>query len=100
VWDAAGHVITNYHVIDGASQIGVRMTSGEFVAAHLVGVAPNYDLAVLQADGVRSPLRRIALAAPPTCRSDRRPFAIGNPYGLQQTLTAPAHAGSSPASPR
>jgi Major Facilitator Superfamily/Trypsin-like peptidase domain len=76
-------VITNYHVIDGASQIGVRMTSGEFVAAHLVGVAPNYDLAVLQADGARSPLRPIAVGRSADLQVGQEALAIGNPYGLE-----------------
>jgi 2-alkenal reductase len=88
VWDAAGHVITNYHVIDGTSQIGARLTSGEFVAAHLVGVAPNYDLAVLQVDGVRSPLRPIAVGRSADLQVGQETFAIGNPYGLEQTLTS------------
>jgi 2-alkenal reductase len=48
IWDPAGHVITNNHVISGTAQIGVRLTSGEFVTARVVGAAPNYDLAVLQ----------------------------------------------------
>src|SRR3954463_5347160 len=56
IWDAAGHVITNYHVIRGTDRIRVRMptgasqgstsTAGEFVDADIVGTAPNYDIAV------------------------------------------------------
>jgi 2-alkenal reductase len=59
VWDAAGHLVTNYHVIKGTTEIGVRLTSGEFVSARLVGVAPNYDLAVLQVEAARAPVRPI-----------------------------------------
>jgi Trypsin-like peptidase domain len=81
-------VITNYHVINGTSQIGVRMTSGEFAATHLVGAAPNYDLAVLQVDGVRSPLRPIAVGRSADLQVGQEAFAIGNPYGLEQTLTS------------
>jgi 2-alkenal reductase len=81
-------VITNYHVINGTNQIGVRMTSGEFVAAHLVGVAPNYDLAVLQVDGVHSSLRPIAVGRSADLQVGQEAFAIGNPYGLEQTLTS------------
>jgi S1-C subfamily serine protease len=88
VWDAAGHVVTNYHVIDGASRIGARLTSGEFVAAHLVGVAPNYDLAVLQVADIRSPLRPIAIGRSAELQLGQATFAIGNPYGLEQTLTS------------
>jgi 2-alkenal reductase len=88
VWDAAGHVITNYHVIDGTSQIGARLTSGEFVTARLVGVAPNYDLAVLQVDSTRAPLRPIAVGRSADLQVGQETFAIGNPYGLEQTLTS------------
>jgi 2-alkenal reductase len=88
VWDAAGHVITNYHVINGTSRIGARLTSGEFVPAHLVGVAPNYDLAVLQVDDMRSLLRPIAVGRSADLQVGQAAFAIGNPYGLEQTLTS------------
>jgi 2-alkenal reductase len=88
VWDAAGHLITNYHVINGTGQIGARLPSGEFVEAHLVGAAPNYDLAVLQMDGLRSPLRPIAVGRSSDLQVGQETFAIGNPYGLEQTLTS------------
>jgi 2-alkenal reductase len=88
VWDAAGHVITNYHVINGTSQIGARLTSGESVAARIVGIAPNYDLAVLQMERARSPLRPIAVGRSADLQVGQAAFAIGNPYGLEQTLTS------------
>jgi 2-alkenal reductase len=88
IWDAAGHVITNNHVIDGTSQIGVRLTSGEFVGARVVGAAPNYDLAVLQLERARSPLRPIAIGHSADLKVGQATFAIGNPYGLEQTLTS------------
>jgi 2-alkenal reductase len=88
VWDAAGHVITNNHVINGTAQIGVRLTSGEFVAARVVGVAPNYDLAVLQLQRPRSVLHPIAIGQSADLQVGQSTFAIGNPYGLDQTLTS------------
>jgi 2-alkenal reductase len=88
VWDTAGHIVTNYHVINGTSQIGARLTSGEFVSARVVGVAPNYDLAVLQLERVRSVLRPIALGRSSDVQVGQDAFAIGNPYGLEQTLTS------------
>ncbi len=88
IWDAAGHVITNNHVINGTAQIGVRLTSGEFVAAHVVGAAPNYDLAVLQLERPRSALHPIAVGRSADLQVGQSTFAIGNPYGLDQTLTA------------
>src|SRR5262245_22344883 len=48
VWDQAGHIVTNDHVVEGASTIAVRLASGEAVIAQIVGVAPNYDLAVIR----------------------------------------------------
>jgi 2-alkenal reductase len=87
-WDAAGHVITNYHVINGTNQIGARLTSGEFVAARVVGAAPNYDLAVLQLERSRSVLRPIAVGHSADLQVGQDAFAIGNPYGLEQTLTS------------
>jgi 2-alkenal reductase len=87
-WDTAGHVITNYHVIKGTDQIGARLTSGEFVNARVVGVAPTYDLAVLQLEGLRSPLQPIAVGRSADLQVGQQTFAIGNPYGLEQTLTS------------
>jgi 2-alkenal reductase len=88
IWDTAGHVITNNHVISGTAQIGVRLTSGEFVAAGVVGAAPNYDLAVLQLERARSVLRPIAIGHSADLQVGQNTFAIGNPYGLDQTLTS------------
>ncbi len=88
IWDAAGHVITNNHVINGTAQIGVRLTSGEFVAAHVVGAAPNYDLAVLQLERPRSALHPIPVGRSADLQVGQSTFAIGNPYGLDQTLTS------------
>lgn len=88
VWDLAGHVITNNHVISGTAEIGVRLTSGEFVAARVVGAAPNYDLAVLQLEQPRSALHPIAVGRSADLQVGQSTFAIGNPYGLDQTLTS------------
>jgi len=88
IWDAAGHVITNYHVINGTSQIGARLASGEFVSARVVGAAPDYDLAVLQLERAHSVLRPIAVGRSADLQVGQDAFAIGNPYGLEQTLTS------------
>ena len=88
VWDAAGHVITNNHVINGTAQIGVRLTSGEFVGARVVGAAPTYDLAVLQLVRPKSVLHPIAIGDSANLQVGQSTFAIGNPYGLDQTLTS------------
>jgi S1-C subfamily serine protease len=88
IWDIAGHVITNNHVISGTAQIGVRLTSGEFVSARVIGAAPNYDLAVLQLERPRSGVRPIAIGSSADLQVGQNTFAIGNPYGLDLTLTS------------
>jgi 2-alkenal reductase len=88
VWDPAGHVVTNYHVISGTQRIGARLTSGEFANARVIGVAPTYDLAVLQLENLRSPLQPISIGRSSDLQVGQQTFAIGNPYGLDQTLTS------------
>jgi len=88
VWDAAGHVITNFHVINGTDRIGARLTSGEFVGARVVGTAANYDLAVLQLERPHSLLHPIAVGKSANLQVGQMAFAIGNPYGLDLTLTS------------
>ena len=88
VWDAAGHVVTNFHVINGTDEVGARLPSGEFAAARVVGTAPNYDIAVLQLERVRSQLVPIAVGTSADLQVGQTAFAIGNPYGLEQTLTS------------
>jgi 2-alkenal reductase len=92
VWDTVGHVITNYHVISGIDRIGARLTSGEFVNARVIGVAPTYDLAVLQLENLRSPLQPIAVGRSADLQVGQQTFAIGNPYGLEQTHTQASSA--------
>jgi S1-C subfamily serine protease len=88
VWDTAGHVVTNFHVINGTGQIGARLSSGEFVSTRVVGVAPNYDLAVLQLERPRTALKPIAVGSSADLQVGQTAFAIGNPYGLSETLTS------------
>ncbi|MGH7155194.1 MAG: S1C family serine protease [Acetobacteraceae bacterium] len=88
VWDEAGDVVTNNHVIRGQSEFRVRLTSGELVRANVVGVAPDYDLAVLRLERPRSPLQPIIVGSSKDLQVGQSVFAIGNPYGLDQTLTS------------
>jgi S1-C subfamily serine protease len=88
VWDAAGHVVTNFHVIRGSAEIGVRLSTGEFVATRVVGAAQTYDLAVLQLERVRTPLHPILVGSSGDLKVGQATFAIGNPYGLEATLTS------------
>ncbi|MBE7204774.1 MAG: trypsin-like peptidase domain-containing protein, partial [Parafilimonas terrae] len=91
VWDGAGHVVTNTHVVQAAAQSGgsvsVRLSSGEVVSASLVGLAPSYDLAVLQLGRtVRLP-PPLAIGTSADLKVGQSAFAIGNPFGLDHTLT-------------
>jgi 2-alkenal reductase len=87
IWDAAGHVVTNFHVIDGASRVAVRLDSGEAIPASVVGTAPDYDLAVLRLREHRTALPPIPIGSSHDLRVGQAVFAIGNPYGLSRTLT-------------
>jgi 2-alkenal reductase len=87
VWDNAGHIVTNNHVVQNASPIAIRLSSGEIAPAELVGTAPNYDLAVLRLGRVRQPPPAIAIGTSSDLKVGQFAYAIGNPFGLDQTLT-------------
>ncbi|MFL5109991.1 MAG: S1C family serine protease, partial [Microvirga sp.] len=87
VWDAAGHIVTNNHVVQNASPIAIRLNSGEIVPAELVGTAPNFDIAVLRLGRVRQPPPAIAIGTSSDLKVGQSAYAIGNPFGLDQTLT-------------
>ena len=87
VWDTAGHVVTNYHVVEGARRVFVRLDSSDTIEARVVGAAPEYDLAVVKLAKVPRGLRPIPLGSSGDLRIGQAVFAIGNPYGLQRTLT-------------
>jgi S1-C subfamily serine protease len=88
IWDAAGHVVTNDHVVRGARALAVRLASGEVVQAEIVGLAPNYDLAVIRMRGARQMPPPVAIGASADLKVGQAAFAIGNPYGLDQSLTS------------
>ncbi|WP_018044780.1 trypsin-like peptidase domain-containing protein [Methylobacterium sp. 88A] len=91
VWDAAGHVVTNNHVVAGAAQRGgsvsVRLSSGEVRPATIVGTAPSYDLAVLRLGGTGVVPPPLAIGTSADLKVGQAAFAIGNPFGLDHTLT-------------
>jgi S1-C subfamily serine protease len=86
VWDEHGHVVTNYHVIAGASEARVRLNDGREVAAVLVGASPAHDLAVLRVN-LSQPPTPVPLGTSHDLRVGQKVFAIGNPFGLDWTLT-------------
>ena len=87
VWDGAGHVVTNFHVVDGASDVAVKLDSGEAIPATIVGVAPDYDLAVLRLRSRLTSLQPIPVGTSGDLQTGQAVFTIGNPYGLSRTLT-------------
>jgi 2-alkenal reductase len=87
LWDAYGHVVTNYHVIKGAQRIQVRLDSGEAIDATYVGGSEDYDLAVVRLRSMPSDVQPIPVGSSNDLRVGQAVFAIGNPFGLSRTLT-------------
>ena len=86
-WDDDGHIVTNFHVIEGANRFSVTLADRSDWDAELVGVAPEQDLAVLK---IRAPHERLAplvLGKSGTLQVGQKVLAVGNPFGLDQTLT-------------
>lgn len=87
IWDQHGHVLTNYHVIENATQAQVTLYNGQSFAAKLVGQDPVNDIAVLRIDAPREILAPIAQGDSTSLRVGQRVYAIGNPFGLERTMT-------------
>ncbi|MAC60140.1 MAG: 2-alkenal reductase [Novosphingobium sp.] len=88
IWDGAGHIVTNYHVIEGASEAQIQMSDGRQFNAQLVGVSPQHDLAVLKIGGAGfSAPTRVPIGTSSDLQVGQNVFAIGNPFGLDWTLT-------------
>ena len=87
IWDQEGHIITNFHVIQEASRAKVTLADHSVWDAQLVGVAPDHDLAVLYIKAPKNQLRPLAIGTSADLEVGQSVFAIGNPFGLDQTLT-------------
>jgi S1-C subfamily serine protease len=87
LWDNAGHVVTNFHVIQGGTGARVTLNQHSTFEADLVGVAPEYDLAVLRIKTEASRLPPIDVGRSADLQVGQKVFAIGNPFGLDQSLT-------------
>ncbi len=88
VWDKAGHIVSNYHVVHNASRITVAFQDGTGYAATLVGIAPDYDLAVLKISAPPELLHPVTVCSSKNLEVGRGVYAIGNPFGLDTTLSA------------
>ena len=87
VWDDRGHVVTNFHVIQEANSAKVTLADQSTWDATLVGAFPDRDLAVLRIEAPKDKLPPIAIGASRDLLVGQRVYAIGNPFGLDQTLT-------------
>jgi S1-C subfamily serine protease len=87
VYDEAGHIITNYHVVEGAESIEVRFSDETRLPGTVVGVDPPNDLAVIRVETLPPTAVPLMLAESADLRVGQRAIAIGNPFGLDRTLT-------------
>lgn len=87
VWDGAGHIVTNFHVVSNARIVHVRLDTGEPMPAVVVGTAPEYDLAVLRLTETRTALRPLPIGSSDDLKVGQAVFAIGNPFGLSRSLS-------------
>ena len=88
IYDDQGHIVTNYHVAGEADQIRVIFFDGSTAEATLVGGDPDSDLAVLRVEAAEIPGEPLPIADSDTLRVGQMVVAIGNPFGLQGTMTS------------
>ncbi len=87
IWDGKGHVVTNYHVIQGATRAFITLSDGTRHEATYAGGSADRDLAVLQLSDPPPRLRPIPIGSSGDLQVGQAVLAIGNPFGLDQTLT-------------
>jgi S1-C subfamily serine protease len=87
IWDETGHIVTNYHVVQGARALRVTFQGQKTFDATLVGVEPRKDIAVLKVDAPRELLEPVTVGQHANLDVGQKAIAIGNPFGLDHTLT-------------
>jgi S1-C subfamily serine protease len=87
VLDAQGRIVTNHHVIDGSEDVEVTLFDGQTLKAEVIGVDPPNDVAVLQVQAAPQSLIPVELGDSTNLRVGQKIFAIGNPFGLERTMT-------------
>jgi S1-C subfamily serine protease len=87
VWDPQGYVVTNFHVVEGGTEFTVTFPSHDVFEATMVGIDPVHDLAVLKFDRKGKPLPALPIGTSSDLQVGQKVYAIGNPFGLDQTLT-------------
>ncbi|HJQ31754.1 MAG TPA: trypsin-like peptidase domain-containing protein [Pyrinomonadaceae bacterium] len=93
VIDEQGHILTNNHVIEGADVVTVSLGGDKTYPARVVGGDPDTDLAVIQVQGVREPLKVVPMGDSDRLSVGQKVLAIGNPFGLDRTLTTGVISG-------
>ncbi|KAJ7970842.1 Protease Do-like chloroplastic-like [Quillaja saponaria] len=93
VWDKEGHIVTNYHVIRGASDLRVTFADQTTYDAKVVGFDQDKDVAVLRIDAPKDKLRPIPVGVSADLLVGQKVYAIGNPFGLDHTLTTGVISG-------
>ncbi|XP_042387268.1 protease Do-like 1, chloroplastic [Zingiber officinale] len=93
VWDTKGHIVTNYHVIRGASDLRVTLADQATYEAQVVGFDQDKDVAVLSIDAPKEKLRPIPVGISSDLLVGQKVYAIGNPFGLDHTLTTGVISG-------
>ncbi|MCP4594084.1 MAG: trypsin-like serine protease [bacterium] len=86
-WDSDGHIVTNYHVVKESDTVHATLADGTVLEVTAAWIAPTWDLAVLRVDVPDQKLKPIPVGTSKDLRVGQRVFAIGNPFGLDQTLT-------------
>jgi len=87
VWDNQGHVVTNNHVVEDASALTVTLSDNTSYEAEVVGTEPGKDIAVLRIKAPGGKLRPVRVGSSTNLQVGQKVVAIGNPFGLDQTLT-------------
>jgi serine protease Do len=87
VWNKDGYIVTNNHVVSGANKIQVKFADGTTLAAKVIGTDPDSDLAVVKVDNPGFTLTPITMSGSTTVKVGQVAVAIGNPFGLENTMT-------------
>jgi len=87
IWDDQGHIVTNYHVVERAQELEVTLSDQSTHRGRVVGLAPEKDLAVIRLEKPPAKLRPIPIGSSSDLQVGQAVMAIGNPFGLDQTLT-------------
>jgi S1-C subfamily serine protease len=93
VWDQDGHIVTNFHVVQLGNAASVTLNDNTTYPATIVGVAPDKDIAVLHIDAPPQKLLPLPIGQSATLKVGQKVLAIGNPFGLDQTLTTGVVSG-------